>query len=63
VCGGESGRVVRPLDPDWARSLLAQCRAAGIPFLMKQMSGRSRAAREAIPDDLEVEQYPSEPAG
>jgi protein gp37 len=61
VCGGESGTVARPMDADWARSLLAQCQAASVPFLMKQMSGRTRATLDAIPADLDVEQYPSEP--
>jgi protein gp37 len=60
VCGGESGTAVRTMDADWARALLAQCRTAGVPFLMKQMSGRSRSALEAIPDDLDVEEYPTE---
>lgn len=39
VCGGESGPVdkVRPMDPDWARSLRDECAAAGVAFHLKQL--------------------------
>jgi len=36
ICGGESGPGARPFNLAWAESLLAQCRAAGVPFFMKQ---------------------------
>lgn len=36
IVGGESGRGARPMHPDWARSLLDQCRIAGVAFFMKQ---------------------------
>lgn len=36
VCGGESGFGARPMHPDWARSLLRQCQAAGVPYFFKQ---------------------------
>ena len=36
VVGGESGTHVRPMHPDWARSLRDQCQAAGVPFFFKQ---------------------------
>lgn len=36
ICGGETGPGVRPLHPDWVRSLRDQCQAAGIPFFFKQ---------------------------
>jgi protein gp37 len=36
VVGGESGHEARPMDPIWALGLLAQARAAGIPFFFKQ---------------------------
>lgn len=37
VCGGESGPGARPMDLDWAYSVKAQCKAAGVPFFMKQL--------------------------
>jgi protein gp37 len=36
ICGGESGPNARPMHPEWARSLRDQCKAAGVPFFMKQ---------------------------
>lgn len=40
VCGGESGPGARPMDLNWARQLLVQCKAAGVPFFMKQIGRR-----------------------
>lgn len=37
ICGGESGRQARKFDLRWARSLRDQCKAAGVPFFMKQV--------------------------
>jgi protein gp37 len=39
ICGGESGPGCRPMDVEWARSLLRQCKDAHdpAPFFMKQM--------------------------
>lgn len=53
ICGAETGPGARPMDPDWARALLAQCREAGVPFFMKQVS------HGPVPDDLMVREYPA----
>lgn len=53
IAGGESGPKARPSDPDWFRSVREQCKAAGVPFFMKQMSGKG-----PIPDDLMIRQWP-----
>jgi len=37
VVGGESGPVARPFDLAWARSTIAQCRAAGVAPYVKQL--------------------------
>ena len=37
IIGGESGPGARPMDLDWALSLVSQCRAAGIPVFVKQL--------------------------
>ncbi len=37
ICGGESGPGARPFGIGWARDLRDQCRAAGVPFFMKQI--------------------------
>lgn len=57
ICGGESGPNARPMNPDWARSLRDQCRAAGVAFFMKQMGG-ARKPFEPIPEDLMVREFP-----
>jgi protein gp37 len=36
ICGGESGRGARPMNPEWARGLRDTCEDAGIPFHFKQ---------------------------
>jgi len=36
IVGGESGPGARPMHPDWVRSIRDQCRAAGVPFLLKK---------------------------
>lgn len=36
IVGGESGPGARPMQIEWANSLLAQCQAAGVPFFFKQ---------------------------
>ena len=40
VVGGESGPGARPFDLAWARSTIAQCRAAGVPVFVKQLGAR-----------------------
>jgi protein gp37 len=53
IAGGESGPDARPDHPDWYRSVRDQCRAAGVAFFMKQMSGR-----RPIPADLQIQEFP-----
>ena len=60
ICGGESGPGARPMRLYWARSIRDQCQSAGVPFFMKQMSGRTVQERHAIPDDLLIREYPKE---
>lgn len=61
ICGGESGPHARPMHPEWARSLRDQCRAAGVPFFMKQMGGArdKRGALDDLPADLRAREFPS----
>jgi protein gp37 len=37
IVGGESGPGARPFDVAWARSIVAQCRAAGVAVFVKQL--------------------------
>lgn len=36
IVGGESGPGARPMEIGWARSLVGQCQAAGVPVFVKQ---------------------------
>lgn len=37
IVGGESGsKEARPMHPEWAKQIEAQCQAAGVPFMFKQ---------------------------
>jgi protein gp37 len=40
VVGGESQAGARPFDLEWARSTVAQCKAAGVPCFVKQMGSK-----------------------
>jgi len=58
ICGGQSGPHARHMNPEWARALLRQCQLHGVRFHMKQMSGTTKTALQAIPPDLMVREYP-----
>lgn len=40
IIGGESGPGARPMDVAWARSLVAQCKAAAVPVFVKQLGSQ-----------------------
>ena len=40
IVGGESGPGARPCDVAWIRSIVAQCKAAGVPCFVKQLGAR-----------------------
>ena len=60
IVGGESGPNCRPCDPDWIRSVVEQCRVAGVPVWVKQMGGHpyKRDRLEDIPEDLRIRELP-----
>jgi len=53
IIGGESGPGARYMEPSWARSMIDQCRAAGVSVFMKQMTGK-----KPIPADMMVREFP-----
>jgi len=36
ICGGESGSKARPMNPQWARDIVADCRRKGVAAFHKQ---------------------------
>lgn len=68
ICGGESGPGARPMHPDWVRSLVLQCKNAGVPIFVKQMgsvwakahsSDRASNRPEEWPEDLRIRELPT----
>lgn len=56
ITGGETdqgGHKARPTHPDWFRSLRDQCRSAGIPFHLKQVTRKG-----PVPSDLQIQERP-----
>jgi len=68
IVGGESGGGARPFDPEWARSLIAQCRAESVAIFLKQLGSVWRRVVGAKdykgadpaewPEDLRVQEFP-----
>ena len=61
ICGGESGPKARPMQEEWARDVMLQCRASRVPFFMKQGSKYNWPDFknfESFPDDLQVREFP-----
>lgn len=48
VCGGESGPGARSFEIKWARSIVAQCRKAGIPVFVKQLGARAEDPEHGV---------------
>jgi protein gp37 len=40
IVGGESGPGARPCDVAWIRSIVAQCKAVGVPVFVKQLGAK-----------------------
>lgn len=73
IVGGESGPGARPFDLAWARSIVRQCREAGVPCFVKQLGdnpilspgpitypSQARAGADPAewPADLRVQEFP-----
>lgn len=62
VLGGESGPGARPMDLQWARSIIGQCRESGVPVFVKQLGSaagmRDHHDMETFPADLQVREFP-----
>ena len=61
VIGAESGPRARPMELDWARDLLTQCRNGSTSVFVKQIGGPGGHAIEDLdrfPEDLRVREFP-----
>jgi hypothetical protein len=58
IVGGESGHGARPMNEEWALSLLNQCKEAAVPFFSKQWGGvRTGLAGRVLRGQL-YDEYP-----
>ncbi len=48
IIGGESGPGARPMDIAWARSLVEQCRTAGVACFVKQLGARPTGCHDRV---------------
>lgn len=65
IVGGESGHNARPMNPQWARSILNQCKASEVPFFFKQwgeyghdMQKVGKKLAGSLLDDKEYKEFP-----
>ncbi len=60
IVGGESGAGCRPMDLDWARSIVKWCQEIGVAPFVKQLGGHPnpRADLTGFPADLRIREFP-----
>lgn len=61
ICGGESGHGARPMEAEWAISLMYQCLATQTAFFMKQGSQANWPNFkdfDSFPDHLRIREWP-----
>ena len=60
ILGCETGPGARPMHPDWAISIVRQCRAAGVPVFVKQITINGKASKDMSewPEELRVRELP-----
>jgi len=59
IVGGESGPGARPMDVDWARDIIEQCRVAGVACFVKQLGAKpSDSAAQHLPVDVMLVKHP-----
>ena len=60
IVGGESGPYARAMNPEWAETLLKDCKYYGVAFFMKQLGGvhDRRSDLQSIPVELRIREFP-----
>jgi protein gp37 len=63
IVGAESGPHRRPCREEWVRSIVEQCRDAGVPVFVKQLDIDGEVSRDPAewPADLRVQEFPEVP--
>lgn len=60
IIGGESGPQARPMDPEWARDLMRQCRSRGVAVFVKQLGGAFAKANGMTGKADDPDQWPAD---
>jgi protein gp37 len=61
IVGGESGPGARPCRVEWIRSIVEQCKAAGVPCFVKQDSGPRPSLQGRLDSDTwNVKEFPND---
>lgn len=60
IVGGESGGKRRPMQIEWARDLIRQCKDAGVPVFVKQDNGLRPGMQGRFTDDeFAIKEFPA----
>lgn len=59
IVGGESGPGARPMDEDWVRDIVAQCKQAGVPVFYKQKMVDGKKVSMPLLDGVRYADYPN----
>ncbi|MCB0543574.1 MAG: phage Gp37/Gp68 family protein [Saprospiraceae bacterium] len=59
IVGGESGRKPRPMQPEWVKDILEQCKSANVAFFFKQWGGRNKKASGRELNGQTYDEYPA----
>lgn len=54
IVGGESGPRARPCRPEWIRSIVKQCDAAGVPCFVKQLGANVVTRNDEVEDQFNI---------
>lgn len=57
VVGGESGPGARPCDLVWIRSIVGQCKEAGVPCFVKQLGALCKSSMPSKPTNKECREF------
>lgn len=60
IVGGETGPGARPMELEWVRDVVQQCKAAGVLCFVKQLHINGRVSKDPAewPEDLRVKESP-----
>jgi len=61
IAGGESGKGARPCNVEWIRSIVNQCKAAGVPCFVKQLGTNSCQDLSAVIPEASDEDAQNDP--